>query len=132
MEDIRKPSVAFALSLIAGAMIFVSSAISVLWFTIGSAPFGSYGGMMGNYHQMLGNFGFYGDYLLGFSILGLICGVIVIVASFILNLRQMEHTTWGIVILIFSALSFVSMGGWIIGAVLGIAGGVIGVTWRSS
>ncbi len=132
MENFRKPSVAFALSLIAGALIFVSSAISVLWFTIGSAPFGSYWGMMGNYHQMLGNFGFYGNYLLGFSILGLICGVIVIVASFILNLRPMDHTTWGIVILIFSALSFVSMGGWIIGAVLGIAGGAIGVTWRSS
>jgi hypothetical protein len=88
--------------------------------------------MMGNYHQMLGNFGFYGDYLLGFSILGLVCGAIVIVASFMLSLRPLEHTSWSVVILIFSALNFVSMGGWVVGAVLGIAGGALGIAWRSS
>jgi len=132
LQNVEKPSIAFVLSLIAGVLIFVSSAISVVWFTVGSAPFGSYWGMMGDYHQMLGNFGFNSGYLLGFSVLGLVCGIIVIVGSFLLNLRPLEHASWGTVVLVFSALSFVSMGGWIVGAVLGIAGGVFGIIWRSS
>jgi hypothetical protein len=125
-----KPSTAFILSLIGGLLIFVSSAISIVWFTVGSEPFGVYGGMMGDYHGIMGNFGFGSGYLLSFSVLGLVCGVLVVVGSFMLNLRPLDHVTWGAIVLTFSVVSFVAMGGWIVGAVLGIAGGALGLTWR--
>lgn len=131
MQSSEKPSVAFILSLVGGVLIFVSSAISIVWFTVGSAPFGSYWGMMGNYHGFMGNFGFNNGYFLGFSVLGLVCGVLVVVGSFMLNLRPLEHFSWGVIVLVFSIVSFVSMGGWVVGAVLGIAGGSLGMVWRS-
>lgn len=90
MQNTEKPSVAFILSLVGGVLIFVSSAISIVWFTVGSAPFGCYWGMMGNYHGFMGNFGFNNGYLLGFSVLGLVCGVFVVVGSFLLNLRPLN------------------------------------------
>ena len=80
---------------------------------------------------MMGSYGVPYDYLLVLSVLGLVCGVIVVVGSFMLSLRPLEHVSWGVIVLIFSAVSFVSMGGWVMGAALGIAGGALGVAWRS-
>lgn len=131
MRSSGGPSAAFILSLIGGLLIFVSSAISIVWFTVGSAPFGVYGGMMGNYHEMFGSFGFGNGYLLGFSVLGLVCGVLVVIGSFMFNLRPLDHVTWGAVVLTFSVVSFASIGGWFVGAALGIAGGALGIIWRS-
>ena len=48
-----------------------------------------------------------------------------------LSLRPLEHVTWGVLIVIFSAISFVSMGGWFVGAILGIVGGALALAWRS-
>ena len=80
---------------------------------------------------MTGSYGFTYDYLLVLSVLGLACGVIVVVGGFMLSLRPLEHVTWGVLIVIFSAISFVSMGGWFVGAILGIVGGALALSWRS-
>jgi hypothetical protein len=84
--------------------------------------------MMAGFHSMMG---FNNDYLLGFSVLGLVCGVIVVISSFLINLRPLEHVSWGVIVLVFSAVSFVSMEGWFVGAALGIAGGTLSIAWRS-
>ena len=130
MQNAGKISIGFILSLIGGILIFVSSAISTVWFAFGSSPFGygDFWGMMGGFHSMIG---FNNEYLLSFSVLGLVCGVIVVIGSFLLNLRPLEHATWGVIVLIFSAVSFVSMGGWFLGAALGVAGGALSIAWRS-
>jgi hypothetical protein len=131
LQGSGRPSAAFVLSLVGGSLIFVSSAISIVWFTVGSEPFGVYAGMLGDYHGMMGNFGFGSGYLLGFSVLGPVCGVLVVAGSFMFNLRPLDHVTWGAIVLAFSVVSFVSMGGWFVGAVLGIVGGAVGIVWRS-
>jgi hypothetical protein len=130
MQNAGKPSIGFILSLVGGILIFVSSAISTIWFAVGSSPFGygDFWGMMTGFHSMMG---FNNDYLLGFSVLGLVCGVIVVIGSFLLNLRPLEHVSWGVIVLVFSAVSLVSMGGWFVGAALGIAGGAFAIAWRS-
>ena len=130
MQNAGKPSIGFILSLIGGILIFVSSAISTVWFAFGSSLFGygDFWGMMAGFHSMMG---FNNDYLLGFSVLGLVCGVIVVIGSFLLNLRPLEHVSWGVIVLVFSAISFVSMGGWFVGGALGIAGGALAIAWRS-
>ena len=131
MQNAEKPVVALILSLVGGLLIFVGSAVSIVWFSVGSAPFGGFWGMMGGWHGMMGSYGVPYDYLLVLSVLGLVCGVIVVIGSFMLSLRPLEHVSWGVIVLVFSAVSFVSMGGWFVGAALGIAGGALGIAWRS-
>jgi hypothetical protein len=130
MQNARKPSIGFILSIIGGILIFVSSAISTVWFAIGSSSFGygDFWGMMAGFHSIMG---FNNEYLLGFSVLGLVCGVIAVIGSFVLNLRPFEHVSWGVIVLVFSAVSLVSIGGWFVGAALGIAGGALAIAWRS-
>jgi hypothetical protein len=131
MQNVQKPTVAFILSLVGGLLIIVGSLVSLVLFAFGGEPFGDFWGMMGGWHWMMGGYGFSYGYLMGFSVLGLAFGVVVVVGAFMLNLRPFEHVTWGIIVLVFSAVSFVSMGGWFVGAVLGIAGGALGIAWRS-
>ena len=101
----------------------------------GSGGNGGYGwmfNMMNGYtgygYGMMRGLGF------GFSfmgILGVVLGMIVIVSALMLHSRPEKHTTWGILIIIFSALStFGIMTGLSVGLILGIIGGVLAVTWR--
>jgi hypothetical protein len=41
-----------------------------------------------------------------------------------------QRKTWSVLILVFSVLSFVGLGGFIVGAVLGIVGGALVLRWR--
>ena len=63
---------------------------------------------------------------------GLVCGVVVLISATMLLARTGQRRTWGILILIFSVLSFIGLGGFIIGAILGIAGGVLTLRWKAS
>ena len=131
MQSSEKPNVALILSLVGGLLIFVGSAVSIVWFSVGSAPFGGFWGMMSGWHGMTGSYGFAYDYLLVLSVLGLACGVLVVVGGFMLSLRPLDHVTRGVLIVIFSAISLVSMGGWFVGAILGIVGGALALARRS-
>jgi hypothetical protein len=57
MANLEKPSIAFTLSLVGGILIFVGSAVSLVWSNVGASPFGDSGflGMMGSYHGIMGN-----------------------------------------------------------------------------
>jgi hypothetical protein len=61
---------------------------------------------------------------------GLVCGAVVLVSATMLLARVGTRRTWGILILVFSVLSLVGLGGFVIGAVLGIAGGVLTLRWK--
>jgi hypothetical protein len=61
---------------------------------------------------------------------GLVCGAIVLVSATMLLARVGTRRTWGILILVFSVLSFVGLGGFIVGAILGILGGVLTLRWK--
>ena len=41
-----------------------------------------------------------------------------------------ERRTWGILILVFSVLSFIGLGGLVVGALLGIVGGIMTLRWK--
>jgi hypothetical protein len=134
-EKMSSPSLqttAFILSLIGGIIILVGSLITSLLSAFGS-PNGTYYGMGPG---MMGRFGFgfgYGSgWMLGLSIIALICGILVLVGAVMINSRPVEHFTWGIIVLIFSIVSLIGMGGYFIGAILGIAGGAIALSYRKS
>jgi hypothetical protein len=61
---------------------------------------------------------------------GLVCGAIVLVSATMLLAKVGTRRTWGILILVFSVLSFIGLGGFVLGAILGIAGGVLTLRWK--
>jgi uncharacterized membrane protein len=79
---------------------------------------GMYTGM-----HMMGGLGFGFGFLR--SIITLVFGIIVIVCALMLYRRPQRHGMWGILIIIFSALS-----GGIIGVVLGLVGGILAIIWK--
>jgi hypothetical protein len=123
---------AFILSLIGGIIILVGSLIGFLLSAFGS-PYGTFYGMGPG---MMSRFGFgygYGSgWMLGLSVVALVCGILVLIGAIMLNARPSEHFTWGIIVLIFSIISFIGMGGYFIGAILGIAGGAIALSYRAT
>jgi len=142
----EKPTAAFVLSLLGGIFILLGGGMTSmmgLWF---GAYQGQYGGMMSGYNgyggygwmfNMMNGYG-YGmmrglGMVFGFmGILGLIFGIIVIVSAVMLYSRPTQHSTWGVLILIFSVLSLFGsmMGGLGVGLILGIIGGVLAIIWK--
>ncbi|MFX1521285.1 MAG: DUF6114 domain-containing protein, partial [Promethearchaeota archaeon] len=62
--------------------------------------------------------------------IGLIFGVLVLFGSIMLDNKPANKRAWGIIILVFSILSYVTGGGFIIGSILGIIGGAKALTWK--
>jgi hypothetical protein len=132
----EKPTAAFVLSLVAGIFILLGGGMMSM---LGSFM-GQYGfGMMGGYGGFGGMMG-YGRYPFGvmgaafgvLGVLGLVFGVIVIISALMLNKKPAEHSPWGTVIVVFSVLSIFgsAMGGFGVGLILGLIGGILGITWK--
>lgn len=131
----EKPTAAFILSLVAGVFIILGGgAMSMM-----ASYFGRYGdqygyGMMGrNWGGMMGTgFGMWGFAFGAMGVLGIIFGVIVIISAIMLNSKPEQHSTWGSLIVLFSVLSIFgsAMGGFGIGLILGLIGGILAITWK--
>ncbi len=61
---------------------------------------------------------------------GLICGIVVLLSATMVLAKVGQRRTWGVLTLVFSVLSFIGLGGFVIGAILGIAGGVLILRWK--
>jgi hypothetical protein len=119
---------AFVLSLIGGIVIIAGSLVAAFLSAFGT-PYGAYYGMGPG---MMAGFGISSEWYLPFSLAALVFGIIVLIGAIMLNARPAENITWGIIVLVFSIASFIGMGGYMIGAILGIAGGAIALSYRAS
>ncbi len=63
------------------------------------------------------------------GLFGLVSGVIVLVSAVMLLTNPSQRRTWGVLILVFSVMSFLGLGGFIVGAILGIIGGILTLRW---
>ena len=61
--------------------------------------------------------------LLELATVGLICGVLVLLGTLMLNRKPANKKVWGVMIIVFSVPSVIMGGGFIIGFILGIIGG---------
>jgi Family of unknown function (DUF6114) len=61
---------------------------------------------------------------------GLVSGIVVTLSGAMLRSNANQRTLWGALVVIFSCLSFFGFGGFIIGAILGIVGGIMALTWK--
>ena len=127
-------TLAYVLSLIGGLIVLVVSILNLAWFGAGASFLGGYGsymrGMMDGYHNFMGNYANSTGFFAGISIVSLICGIIIVVAAVMLWVQPQAHIIWAVVIVVFSAVSFVGMGGYFIGAILGIIGGAISLSYK--
>ena len=125
---------AFILALIGGLIVLLYSLFSIVAFGI-YGPYwngtgGWMGGMMGGFHDFMGIYGGSYEFFAVLTIIGLVCGILIVASAALLRARPQEHGLWGTLIIVFSAISFVGMGGFFIGAVLGIIGGVLAIVYR--
>jgi hypothetical protein len=67
----------------------------------------------------------------GMGTFGLVSGIIVAISGMMLQTRPNRQRTWGVLILVFSVLSFLGTGGFVVGAILGIVGGAKALTWKT-
>ena len=103
----------------------------MIWASSGMPGWGGMmGSMMGGYQGMMGGIGFSSGMFFGMSIIGVVSGVLVLVGALMLYNRPREVSTWGIVVLVLSVFSLLAMGGFFIGAVLGVVGGLLALTWK--
>ena len=118
---------AFVVSLVGGLITLIFSLLNVVWFSSGATNFGGYGtamrGAMDGYHNFMGTYASSNSFFTALSVVAVVCGVIVIMSALMLRVQPHQHTIWAIVIIGFSLLSFIGMGGYFIGAILGIVGG---------
>ena len=134
MTITEKPTAAYLLSLIGGVFIILGggmvSMMGAFWFGGMMGGYRGWGGMMGYGGPGYGMMGWLGFGL--FGILGIVFGVIIIISALMLNSKPQEHSTWGMLIIVFSALSIFggAMGGLGVGLVLGLVGGILALTWK--
>lgn len=108
----EKPKTAFILSLVGGIMILLVGFLEILRRYIRDVNPGLF---------------------VGAGFLGVAWGTSIIIGSVMLYTRPEQHTRWSIMVLAFSFLSWVgTLGGLFIGFILGLAGGILGITWKPS
>lgn len=78
---------------------------------------------IGMMQGMMGSFGF--GIMYGLFMVSIVSGVIVLLGAIMLNRKPEQRYTCGLVIIIFSATSILGMGGFLVGSILGIVGGIL-------
>jgi hypothetical protein len=126
----RNPRTASALALAGGIIITLSGALflAVSAFVLpyinyanldvpSGLPATSLPGLVSGFVGLMGVF-------------GLVSGAVVLLSSVMLLSDKGDRRTWSVLILVFSILSIFGMGGFIIGAVLGVVGGALVLRWK--
>ncbi len=129
----ERPTVAVILSIIGGALMLLCGSMAFMMLTNNDEDFGmmnGFGGMMGGYRNMMNGLSFPYGLMSGLMLVSLVSGILVIIAAVMINIHPSQSSTWGIIILVFSIISFLGMGGFLIGAVLGIVGGALALNWK--
>ena len=94
-------------------------------------------GMMGGYQGMMNGYGMMRGFLTGpwfYSLawVGLAAGAVILVGAVMLYARPGSIHTSGVLILAFSVVSLLGMGGFFVGAILGVVGGALAITSKQN
>ncbi len=121
LNQTAKQSKAFTLSLTASVLILINAAglaVVARWFLeiMPVLP-----GSSGNDPMLF--------YTL--SVLGLMLGLLVLFATLMLRYKPANKKAWGTLIIVFSVPSVIMGGGFIVGFILGIVGGVKAIKWKT-
>ncbi|MEM3565622.1 MAG: hypothetical protein QXK47_02120 [Candidatus Bathyarchaeia archaeon] len=117
----EKPTAAFALSLVGAIFMILGGLVSAILASIA-----------GGFLSIVPGMEWLGGALLIFGILGLIFGILVLVGAVMINSGERDKVRTGsIIVLIFSILNLIfGSGGFFIGFILGLIGGILGLIWK--
>ena len=127
----ERPVASSALSLMAGLLVLGGSAM-VTSLSSGLPRYGGmmggyyYGGMMGGYYGMMQGFGIGGGWFYGLAAIGILSGIVILVGAIMIYNQPARASTWRTLVLAFSIVSLFGMGGYFLGAAIG----VLVASWR--
>lgn len=124
MEKVEREPVSQAvvvLSLASGALILVGAIMPLIWLQY--SGFGM-GWMWGGQGMMQGMWGI----VPGMSLIGIVSGALILLGGIMMNYNPAETRKWGILVLVFAVINLFGMGGFLIGAILGIIAGIIALS----
>ncbi len=122
MSATQKWNRAFGLSLIAGTLILTNAVAVAAAATWAPGLFPTLPGSSGNDTTMLYNV----------ALIGLICGALVTLGATMLRSKPAHRRAWGAMIVVCSIPSVVTGGGFIMGFIIGIIGGALALTRKST
>ncbi len=128
----EKPTAAFVLSLLAGIWMLAAGGMMGGYRWGGMMGGDGWGGMMGGWPGM--HSWMWGQGTRGLGIwwpwFGVLAGIIVLVGAVVLYIKPEQRRSWGIVILVASALFLFAGMGNLIAGTLGVIGGILAVATR--
>ena len=119
MRPVAYPSTARVLSLIGGVLILIEGIIIAALFAIGATV------------SFFNEFGFGAAILIAFGVVALLFGIVVLAFAARLKSNPASHTTSGVIIVVVSLLSIAAGGGFFIGLILGLVGGILAIVWKA-
>lgn len=114
----EKPTAAFVVSLLAGIFILLGAIFMMVLSSI-----------LGGFAIGVG-VGAVGSLLIIYGAVGLIFAILVLVGAVMLWMKPHSHVAAGVIILLFSLFSIISGGGFLLGLILGIIGGILAIIWK--
>jgi len=111
------PSTAFVLSLIGGIFILLGGlAEAAILALIGTAVISIFPGL--------------GALLIALAVVALVFGLIIIFGALMLRSKPESAKMWGVIILVLAIVSLVGGGGFFIGFILALIGGILALVWH--
>ncbi len=111
------PRTAYLLSLIGGILILFFSIIYAALLAVIASFVGALG------------YGFASGLLIALAIVALLFGVIILYFALRLKSNPQNARTYGVLILVLALISFLGGGGFYIGAILALIGGILAIVW---
>jgi hypothetical protein len=130
----ERPIAAVILSIIGGVLMLVGGSMAFMMLSYNNEGYGmmsGFGGMMGGYRGMMDEIGFPYVTLDGLMLVSLASGILFIVGGVMMDIYPSQSRTWAVIVLVFSIISFVGMGGFLVGAILGVVGGALALAWKA-
>jgi hypothetical protein len=111
------PTAAFVLSLIGGIFILLGGIYeAAIYAIVGSAFLAFLPGL--------------GALLIGLAVVALLFGLIIIYGAIQMKSHPESAKTWGIIVLILAILSWIGGGGFVLGFLLALIGGILAIVWH--
>jgi|HubBroStandDraft_1064217.scaffolds.fasta_scaffold176735_2 amino acid transporter len=117
-QGMNYPRTAYLLALIGGILILIGSIISAAIYAVGASILAGVG------------FGGVAIFLVALAVIALIFGIIVLILALRLKSNPQGAKMTGILIIVFSLISFIGGGGFYIGAILALVGGILALIWN--
>lgn len=121
-----RPTAAFVLSLISGILVLLTALLLFVAAGLLSSISGEFSGMLPYPAELIST------WVTIIGVVGLVFGILILVGALMIYSGEPRKVRTGsILVLILSILSlFTTGGGFFIGFVLGLIGGILGLTWK--